>query len=221
MSGSCTVLKSAMDHTGMQIRRLPIFLFLTSSARSLVPTYVGPNLLQKLSSNDEDRSTFSQTALDDSYSTEKVLSIFQHSTSSEPSNISPSQSNPRESLLESTTPLEGYFIVATYSGSVCTSEVIAVSSPLNSCTKYTEAGIEEYMKLTATASYSFKTFYSDKECSIETSSQSPDIYPSGCNNGSLVYVSLDGIPPSSSAMASLRFVVTSMTSSSFLLLIIF
>jgi hypothetical protein len=206
-----------MDPLGIRTIRLPVFLVVATTAASLVSTSIGPNLFRKLTSNAEGRSTLSQFALDDSPSAEEMPGIFKHFTFSERLNIlipGSSQTNLKESMLESTTPLEGYLIVATYSGSACASEVIAISSPLNSCTKYTAAGITEYMKLTATESYSLKTFYSDQECRTVTATESPNSYVSGCNSGSLVYVSLDGIPPSSSAMASLRFVVTRMVFSS-------
>ena len=189
------------------------FLLSIAATATLLPTSDAANLLRTSSSSDGGSYALNQPALGGPELGGSPLftgigAISPHFTPSEHLDTSiqgAPETSLQESLLESNTPLDGYFVVATYSGNTCTTEIVADATLLNSCMKDTTNGGTEYMKLTATSSYSFKTFYFDKECTQVISVRKPQSYLVGCTSGTLTYVSTNSIPPSTTLMASQRY----------------
>ena len=182
-------------------------LLLAAAIASLVPSSCATNLLRKLSLNDGDLSAPNQPAVSDSHVIGEMGAISQDSALSTRLDTSVRgflRTYPQESLPVSTTSLTGYMMIATYDDAACTKLQVAVASILNTCTKSTDG----YMKLTATASDSFITYYSDKECTKVTSTDLPATYPTGCTGSTLTYVSSNGIPALPYAIVGIsRYVV--------------
>ena len=194
----------------------PAALLVIAAISTLLPTFSATNLLRELSLNDRGPfALINQTAVGDSPVIGEMGATSQNSalsmrldTSIQGSQLTHSQDR---LLQQSTTPLNGYLIVATYSDNTCTTEIVADATLLNFCMKDTTNGGTEYMILTATESYSFKTFYFDKECTQVISVRKPKTYLIGCTGSSLTYVSESSIPPSTVLMASQRYTVRCVT----------
>lgn len=186
-------------------------LLLVAVTASLVPTSCATNLLRKLSVNDGDVSAPNRPSVGDSRAIGEIGAMSGDSALSmrlDTSIQSLEQPSPKESLLVSTTSLTGYLTTAIYIDEACTKLQFASALILNTCT-LSGGG---YATLTATATDSFRTFYSDKECTKVTSTDKPTTYPSGCTGSKLIYVSANGVPITSSAIVVIsRYVVVSIT----------
>lgn len=193
----------------------PATLLVIAAISTLLPTFSATNLLRKLSLNDRGPyALINQTVVGDSPGIGEMGATSQNSALSvrlDTSIQGSQQTYSQDRLLQSATPLNGYLIVATYSDNTCTTEIVADATLLNFCMKDTTNGGTEYMTLTATESYSFKTFYFDKECTQVISVRKPKTYLIGCTESSLTYVSESSIPPSTVLMASERYTVRCVT----------
>lgn len=114
----------------------------------------------------------------------------------------------RDGLQDSETPLTGFFVIARYSNSACTTGVFALATLLNTCIRDGDSG---YSKLTATETTYYYTYYADKQCATVTSTNVVDSYSSKCSSSTVMFVSKNSIPPSPTAVASLRYVFISLS----------
>jgi hypothetical protein len=121
-------------------------------------------------------------------------------------------SNLREGLQDSKTPLTGFFVTARYSDTACTIGVFATATLLNTCIKDADGG---YSMLTATETTYSYTYYTDKQCATVKSKNVVDSYSSKCSSSTLMFVGKNSIPPSPTAIASLRLVITSFSFSQY------
>ena len=93
----------------------PAVLLLLAASASLVPTSSAADLLRELSSNDGDRSAPNQAALVDSPVIEEMGATSQNSALSMQLDTSIQGSQEtylQDRLLQSTTPLTGYMVIA-------------------------------------------------------------------------------------------------------------
>ena len=212
--------------------KFPALLLLLAAIVSIVPTSCASNLLRKVFLNDGDVPAPSQPSVRDSPATGEMASVSLDSALSLQLDTSIQgfqQPNPKESLLVSTTSLTGYLVLVAYDDAACTKLLVGVALILNTCTVASKSK-GGYEKLTATATDSFTTYYSDKECTMVTETEEPETYSSGCTASTMTYVSANGALTSSSAIVAIsRCVVVSIifschfhqsSSSSFLRLLI-
>ena len=189
----------------------PAFLLLLAATASLVPTSCATNLLRKASVNDGDLFSSDRPSAGDSAvirASGAISHDYAHSMLLDTSIQRFQQPYRQESLLASSTSLTGYMMTALYDDAACTKFQLALASILNTCT----AAGGEYMKLTATATGSLTTYYSDKECTKVTSTGTPKTFPIGCVSSMMMYVSANGVPTTSSAVVGIsRYVVVSIT----------
>ena len=188
----------------------PALLLLLAATASLVPTSCASNLLRKLSVNDGDVIAPNQPSLGDSPVIGEIEAISQDSALSmrlDTSIGSFQQPYPQESLLVSTTSLTGYLMIAIFTDTTCTKIQSALAQLLDACIEVSSG----YQKLTTTATDYITTYYSDKECTMVTSTDAPAPFTSGCN-GYMIYVSANGVLSLPSAIVGIsRYVVVSIT----------
>ena len=190
-------------------RRMTTFTAYLLLLASLVPTSCATNLLRKLSDNDGDVSAPNRPLLGDSPAITEMRAMSRDSALSMRLDTS-IQSLQQEDVLVSTTSLTGYLTTAIYEDDGCTKLLGTTADILNTCIQKNADG--GYFKLTATATDSFRIFYSNKECTKVTSTEKPTTYPSGCTARILISVSANGVPTSSSAIVAISgYVVVSIT----------
>lgn len=174
--------------------QMSTFLAAMAALVSVHPTFNASNLEKSLP-NDGGQSTFNQSR----------MRLWPASTDLQLGPLRGSailtESFPQMHLEE----LTGYLIFAIYSDTACTSVMLATADLLNSCIKNDNGGAaRRYSKLTATASAYTKTFYSDKGCLTATRTTVTENYSGRCIDLGSMYISSNGVPPSSSALVSSR-----------------
>jgi hypothetical protein len=121
------------------------------------------------------------------------------------------QTSPHETHhVSATSLLSGYYVTAVYMDDKCTTIMSAAAYELNACINYGKF----FLKSAATADAESETKYSDISCTAKQSLSSYIDYTGTCADKSSYYatsatlalVNSNGVPPSSLAMASIRYV---------------
>ena len=189
--------------------RLLSATLLLIAASTAITSATTSSLSRTLPSNEEDVYALAQLASNrysDAETKESTFPLSARPASIEYFNLNSQQSNLREGLQDSKTPLTGFFVTARYSDSACTIGVFAIATLLNTCIK---DGDSSYSKLTATETTYYYTHYADKQCATVTSTNVVDSYSNKCASSTLMFVRTNSIPPSPTAVVSLRCVFTS------------
>jgi hypothetical protein len=106
-----------------------------------------------------------------------------------------------------TSLLSGYYVTAVYMDDKCTTVMWAAAHELNACINYGKF----FLKSAATADTESETEYTDILCAAKQSLSSYIDYTGTCaatflKRSTMAFINSNGVPPSSLAMASIRYV---------------